>query len=122
MADIVLGIGTSHTPMLSLPAELWATYGQRDQNNKELAYPPNGWVLPYEQGLATQPPEVRDRPRDAETFRAQAAACQAAVEALADTVQRANPDITLIISDDQDEWFFDSLMPALTVYWGESVP
>jgi len=122
MAEIVLGIGTSHTPMLSLPPALWATYGQRDRNNKELAFPPNGWVLPYEEAEATRPPEIRDRPRDAETFRAQAEACQAAVKGLAETVQRAEPDITLIISDDQDEWFFDGLMPSLTVYWGDSVP
>jgi 3-O-methylgallate 3,4-dioxygenase len=122
MAEIVLGIGTSHTPMLSLPPELWPTYAERDRNNKELAYPPNGWVLPYKEGEASRPPEIRDKPRDPETFRAQSAACQAALGTLADTLQGAEPDITIIISDDQDEWFFDSLMPTLTVYWGETVP
>src|SRR5919197_3518300 len=122
MAEIVLGLGTSHTPMLSLPPELWGTYGQRDRNNKELAYPPNGWVLPYEEAEGTRPPEIRDMPRDPETFRAKSAACQTALKALADTVQQAEPDITLIISDDQDEWFFDSLMPTFTVYWGKTVP
>ena|SRR2546426_493552 len=115
MAEIVLGIGTSHTPMLSLPPELWGTYGQRDQNNKELAYPPNGWVLPFEEGAATRPPEIRDKPRDLETFRAKSAACQSALKALGDTVQAADPDVTIIISDDQDEWFFDGLMPTLVV-------
>ena len=122
MAEIVLGIGTSHTPMLSLPPELWPAFAEGDKKNNELAFPPNGWVIPYDEALATRPPEVRDRPRDHETFRRQASACKAALDELASTLQATEPDITVIISDDQDEWFFDSLMPALTVYWGETVP
>ncbi len=122
MAEIVLGIGTSHTPLLSLPPELWPTYAQGDQNIKELVYPPNGWVLPYEEAVATRPPEIRDKPRDPETFRAQSSACRAALDELARTLQSAQPDITVIISDDQDEWFYDNLMPTLAVYWGETVP
>src|SRR5439155_3323584 len=121
MAEIVLGLGTSHTPMLSLPPELWPTYAQRDQNNKELAYPPNGWVLPYEQAAASVAPEIQSKPRDLETFKAKSAACQSALGTLASTLQSADPGITIIISDDQDEWFFDSLMPTLTVFWGETV-
>ena len=51
MAEIVLGMATSHTPLLSLPAELWETYAQRDSGNPELAYPPNGWVMSYQEAL-----------------------------------------------------------------------
>ena len=122
MAEIVLGIGTSHTPMLSLPPELWSTFAEGDQRNPELAYPPNGWVLPFEEGLASVPPEIRDKPRDLETFRAQSAACKRALDELARSLEEAEPDVTLIISDDQDEWFYDSLMPTFAVYWGERVP
>ncbi len=28
----------------------------------------------------------------------------------------------MIIGDDQDEWFFEDNMPALSVYWGETAP
>lgn len=122
MAEIVLGIGTSHTPLLSVPPELWAAYAERDQENKELVYPPNGWVLPFQEAVATLPAEIRDKPRDPDTFRAQSAACQAALDELARTLQGAQPDITVIVSDDQDEWFFECVMPALAVYWGETVP
>jgi hypothetical protein len=45
MAEIVLGIGTSHTPLLSLAPELWLEYAKGDQHNPELAYPPHGWVI-----------------------------------------------------------------------------
>ena len=52
MAEIVLGLGTSHTPMLSIPAEMWATYAQGDQRIPELAYPPSGQVRSDEAGMA----------------------------------------------------------------------
>ncbi len=33
MASIVLGVGTSHTPLLLLPPELWDEYAERDRTN-----------------------------------------------------------------------------------------
>ena len=36
MAEIVLGLGTSHSPMLSLPSELWGEYAARDKVNRML--------------------------------------------------------------------------------------
>ncbi len=47
MADIVLGLATSHTPMLTLPAELWPSFAKNDERNPELAFPPHGLVMPY---------------------------------------------------------------------------
>ena len=48
MANLVLGIATSHTPMLTLPAELWSSYARNDERNRELAFPPHGIVMSYE--------------------------------------------------------------------------
>ncbi len=36
MAQVVLGLGTSHSPQLSTLPEYWAARGDRDQNNPEL--------------------------------------------------------------------------------------
>ena len=63
MADIVLGLGTSHTPMLTMPAELWPSYAERDAGNQELAFPPHGLVMPYKEALDRVAPEVRARYR-----------------------------------------------------------
>jgi hypothetical protein len=30
--------------------------------------------------------------------------------------------VTIVITDDQDEWFFEDNMPALAVYWGDVAP
>ena len=122
MADIVLGIGTSHTPMLSLPAELWPVFAKGDENNPELAYPPHGVVMSYQEALASASPELRGKYQGPAPFRAQADDCQRALDELSKTLRRANPDITVIITDDQDEWFFEDNMPALAVYWGDSAP
>ena len=61
MADIVLGIGTSHTPLLSLQPELWLTYAEADKRNAELAYPPHGWVMPFEEGVRYAADTARDK-------------------------------------------------------------
>src|SRR5215470_2109560 len=122
MAQIVLGLATSHTPMLALSADLWGSYAQRDAENPELAFPPDGLVMPYQEALAVVPPEVRARYRGPEVYPAQAAECQRALDALATSLREANPDITIVITDDQDEWFFEDNMPALAVYWGDTAP
>ena len=36
MARVVLGFGPSHSPLLSVPAELWRTYAERDKRNPRL--------------------------------------------------------------------------------------
>src|SRR3989442_8396013 len=122
MADIVLGIGTSHTPMLTLSADLWPSYARNDQRNPELAFPPHGLVMPYQEALDSVAPDRRAHYRGTEPFQAQAEACQRSLDDLSSTLGAVNPDITVIIGDDQDEWFFEDNMPALAVYWGESAP
>ena len=122
MARIVLGIGTSHTPLLSLPPEMWPEYARADQRNPELAFPPHGYVMPYAQALETLEAEGKSRYLGPEPFAAQSAAFKTALDTLASTLQQAEPDITLIISDDQDEWFYEHNMPRFAVYWGDSVP
>jgi len=122
VADIVLGIGTSHTPMLTLPADLWPSYAGRDERNPELAFPPDGVVMTYQEALHSVAPEVRARYRGAAPFGEQAATCQRALDELSASLREARPDITIIIGDDQDEWFYEDNMPALAVYWGDTAP
>jgi 3-O-methylgallate 3,4-dioxygenase len=122
MAKIVLGIGTSHTPMLSLPPEMWPTYARGDERNQELAYPPTGNVMAFGTAVETLKAEGETRYAGPEPFVGQAARFKAALDTLSATLQAADPDITVIISDDQDEWFFEHNMPRFAVYWGDSVP
>jgi hypothetical protein len=122
MAEIVLGLATSHTPMLTLSAELWSSYARNDERNPELAFPPDGLVMPYKEALDSITPEARARFRGPAAYHAQAEACQRALDELSSSLRAAKPDITVIIGDDQDEWFFEDNMPALAIYWGDSAP
>jgi hypothetical protein len=122
MAEIVLGLATSHTPMLALSPELWSSYASRDEENPELAFPPHGLVMPYREGLAAVAPDVRARYRGADAYPAQADACQRALDELSASLRHANPDVTIVVTDDQDEWFFEDNMPALAVYWADTAP
>jgi 3-O-methylgallate 3,4-dioxygenase len=56
-----------------------------------------------------------------EIWRERHARCQAAIEHLADTFAAANPDVTVIIGNDQMEIFDDRLMPAFSVFCGETI-
>jgi hypothetical protein len=122
MADIVLGIGTSHSPMLALNGEQWNRYRAVDYKSEALVFPPDGISMSYEEGLKHVPTAIREKPLTLEVFEEQSAACQRGIAELAKTFADVNPDVTVIISDDQDEWFFDNLMPAFTIFWGKSVP
>jgi 3-O-methylgallate 3,4-dioxygenase len=121
MARVAVGIGTSHSPMFALPAELWERYASRDHLNPELIFPPRGWNLSYEEALAVIPDEVRQQSRTLEAFTSQFERCNAALDQLAKTLRSVRPDVTIIISDDQDEWLFEDNMPMFSVFWGEAV-
>lgn len=123
MASIVLGLATSHTPLLILPPEMWPEYAERDEQNPELVFPSVGQALSYADAVRSAVPQwIRDRPRDLATFQAQSRRCQAALDELAEALVAARPDVVVIVSDDQDEWFYESNMPAFSVFWGPTVP
>jgi hypothetical protein len=78
--------------------------------------------MSYQEALDYLPAEVKAKYKGPEVFAAQAAAFKVALDTMANTLQEVNPDITVIISDDQDEWFYDHNMPRFCIYWGDSVP
>ena len=51
MADLVLGLASSHSPQLSTPADGWRERGERDKGNRELIGT-DGVVSNYEDLLA----------------------------------------------------------------------
>ena len=123
MAKVVLGVGTVHTPLCVLPPELWESYARADYMNRELVFPPDGVVASFEEALQTiVPADIQQRPRGIEIFKRQHEVAQQSLDSLAKSLRDANPDVVVIISDDQDEWFYEDNMPSLCIYWGDSVP
>ena len=99
---------------------MWPQYAKGDERNPELSFPPNGFVMPWAQ--AVEELKATTSYAGPEPFVAQAAASRRRSTRSPDTLQDAEPDITIIISDDQDEWFYEHNMPRFAVYWGDSVP
>lgn len=121
MANIVLGIGTSHSPMLTLVPEQWEEYAAGDSTNDELVFPPDGVIMPFDQAVSIVPAEIRDKARGYEQYKAYYADCAAALDRLGETLRSTDLDAIVIVSDDQDEWFFEDNLPVFAVYWGDDV-
>ena len=121
MAEIVLGIGTSHSPMLAQPPELWAVHGQNDKRNQELVFPPDGVIYAYDEAAERANPDIA-KLVDPELFKKQHANLTAAIGELAKSLSDAKPDAVIIISDDQDEIFFEDNMPMFNIFWGDTIP
>jgi hypothetical protein len=119
MARIVLGLGTSHSPLLSLDGSRWAERAADDLRSRSLNTSDGRW-LTYDQLRA----EVGDRYASVSTrehFIAKAAICQSALDRLAAELAAAAPDIVVIIGDDQGELFSLSNMPAVSIFYGDKI-
>jgi hypothetical protein len=118
MAKIVLGIGTSHGPLLSTPPDMWHLRAEWD---KSQLHPFEGRAYTYEELRAKRRGENIAAQIAPEERRRRFDACQAAIERLAQVWAAAKPDAAVIFGNDQMEIFSDSLMPAFFVYAGETI-
>ncbi|MBM3649579.1 MAG: protocatechuate 3,4-dioxygenase [Alphaproteobacteria bacterium] len=118
MAEIVLGLGTSHGPMLHTPPEQWNQRVIADRRNKELCY--KGTLYDFEQLVTLRRPGFAAQ-MEIEHQRRQVARCRAAISTLAERYAAAQIDLAVIVGNDQRELFLDDITPAITVYHGERI-
>jgi hypothetical protein len=116
MARIVLGIGTSHSPLLVLGGAQWEFRSQDDMRNQSLNTL-DGRLVSYDQ-LVAERGEHFTRESDPAGFPALAGRAEAALDSLAAQLKAAKPDVVLVIGDDQGELFSPDNFPALAVYRG----
>ena len=112
MADIVLGVATSHSPVLSIDYEAFPGLAERDRGNP--------YVKDFD-GLVREKASWIGEQLAPEVTRIRHAAVQAAIARLASTVADVAPDVLVVLGDDQNEWFSEQSQPALCIYWGDSV-
>jgi Catalytic LigB subunit of aromatic ring-opening dioxygenase len=112
MAKIVLGIGTSHSPQLSVRASEWGVLQEKDEHDPRLDY--QGLMKRAKPGIQTELTPEKFRQRDE--------ACQRAIETLGNVLQQAKVDVVVVFGDDQHEQFQDDNMPTFAVYHGKSLP
>jgi hypothetical protein len=119
MAEIVLGLGSSHAPQLALPPGEWWRRADHDRKATELWY--RGDVMTFPQLVEARAGEHFERELTPEKFETRFAACQQAIGALAETLERAAPDVVVIVGDDQHECFLEDNMPSIALYAGDTV-
>ena len=112
MADIILGVATSHSPVLSIDYEAFPGLAERDRGNP--------YVKDFD-GLARDKASWIGDQLTPEVTRVRHAAAQAAIARLASVVAEVAPDVLVVLGDDQNEWFSEQSQPALCIYWGDSV-
>ena len=119
MANIVLGIGTSHSPMLNSPAEDYPRHAEIDAGGRKLL-DRNGRAATYGELLAMADPKIKEQLK-LEVMERKVATCNAAVERLSGVLAEARLDALIVIGDDQNEQYADDNMPAILIYTGETI-
>jgi hypothetical protein len=112
MAKIVIGIGTSHSPQLSVRAAEWPLLREKDEHDPRLDYP--SLLKRAKPGLESELTPEKFRQRDE--------ACQTAIKTLGDALTKSKADVVVVFGDDQQEQFHDDNMPTFSVYHGKSLP
>jgi hypothetical protein len=118
MAEIVLGIGTSHGPLLSTPPEQWDLRAKADRANKQHYF--RGKTYDFESLLRERAPGFAAE-TTLETRRERYARCQQALDAVGKKFKDVAPDAFVIVGNDQREIFSDELTPAVTVFRGTEI-
>jgi len=112
MAQVVLGIGTSHSPQLSVRANEWQLLREKDVHDPRLN---------YQELLRRAGPNIEGEITE-QKMQARDEACQKAVRFIGNVLREAKPDVIVVFGDDQHEQFHEDNMPTFAVYYGKSLP
>ena len=121
MAEIVLGLGTSHGPMLHTPPEQWGLRVEADKASKALCY--KGKLYDFPTLVSLRKPGFGQEMQLEEQKR-RLARCRAAIAALAARYAATKVDLAVIVGNDQRELFLGHPLERLLARAGldHSVP
>ena len=113
MARVVIGVGSSHSPQLSIRAKDWAKLlGDKDKTDPRLNY----------QALLQKARPGLEQELTPERFAERDQACLTGIETLGAALRQADADVVVVFGDDQQEQFHDDNMPMFAIYHGKEVP
>ncbi|AKC69444.1 protocatechuate 3,4-dioxygenase [Pandoraea oxalativorans] len=118
MAKIVLGMGTSHGPMLVTPPDTW---GSRLPDDKRSVHHFEGRTWQFDELVAYRAPENLASQITPDAWRARHVRCMDAIERMSQMLSDARPDVVVIVGNDQMEIFGNDCIPAFSVMWGETI-
>jgi hypothetical protein len=118
MAKIVLGMGTSHTPMLLASDETLERFVETDQKIRHRDK--EGRPVTYGELLEKADPKLAHMVAPADLVARQNVA-RTAMAWLRQTLAGAKLDALIVMGDDQDESYKDDCRPAFAIYYGETI-
>lgn len=116
---IALGIGTSHTPMLSMTAASWARWGARDVGRSDLL-DGAGHPVTYD-ALLERASDGLVNELDMTVSAAKLERTNAALDELATRIAGARLDVMVVVGDDQNEQLGAENLPPVLVYHGDTL-
>jgi len=116
MAEIVIGIASSHTPQLSSGVDMWPDHAERDRRHPQLLGR-DARFHSYDELLDGADPAIA-RQLLPEVWERKYHRAQTAVEMLSATLNGADADLAVVIGDDQRELFVDDGIPAFACFTG----
>src|SRR4029079_8164959 len=119
MARIVLGMGTSHTPMLNAPPTDWPRFYERDSKRTNLL-DTEGRLTSYNEQLKHAPADI-DAQIGPERMQLRHGAVQGAISRLGEYLRDARLDALIVVGDDQEELYLRENMPGILIYYGEMI-
>ena len=119
MAELVLGVGSSHSPMVTMDGPDWLEWGQRDLRNPML-YTAEGRHVTYAERLADVGGAFTER-ASVGLATVGAARVDVAVCAIRDALAEAELDAVIVVGDDQDEHLLADNLPPFLIYWGDDI-
>lgn len=119
MAEIVMGIGASHSPLLNSPAEDYPKHAEIDASGRKLL-DQHGRTVTYGELLERADPSIRDQIAP-DVLEQRAKACTDNIARLDREIRDADLDTLIIIGDDQNEQYGEENLPAILIYRGETI-
>ncbi|MGX1096793.1 DODA-type extradiol aromatic ring-opening family dioxygenase [Amorphus sp. MBR-141] len=119
MAEIVMGIGASHSPLLNSPPEDYPKHAEIDASGRKLL-DQYGRQVTYGDLLEKADPGIAAQIAPA-VLETRAQACTDAIDRLDREIAAADLDALIIIGDDQNEQYGEENLPAILIYRGQTI-
>jgi len=117
MAEIVLGVWTTHGPQLSTTPEQWMLRVPVDRKRQHWF---NEKLYSFEALAQMRQSENLSRQSSLEERTRRHAACQAAIARVAQLWAEVRPDVCVVFGNDQRELVLPEMQPAFTIYHGKT--
>ena len=120
MAEIVLGVGCSHSPLLTFPTEIWLDRARDEMRSSNLNLS-DGRFISYEE-LKAERGEPYSQESQFAHLQAQYESSQTALEALSAALLASRPDVVVVVGDDHEELYRAGNTPSFAVFQADSLP